>query len=78
MTINQGAELGEDENRISRLEQRIAILETAGAVGAVHRDNVELRLTAIEDTLKWLVRVIIGAMILAVMGFAMSGGFRGV
>lgn len=57
------------------IENRINILETRNAVEEVHRINVESRLTSIEDTLKWLVRLIIGAFVLAVLAYALKGGF---
>jgi len=54
-------------------DRRLGALETHCAVEEVHRLSVEARLAAIEDTLKWLVRLIIGAFITAVMGVALSG-----
>lgn len=36
--------------------------------------SIDKRLSGIEDTLKWLVRLVIGALILAVTGFALKGG----
>lgn len=60
------------------IENRINVLETRNAVEEVHRINVESRLTSIEDTLKWLVRLIIGAFIMAVLAYALKGGFIGV
>lgn len=57
-----------------KIEQRLANLETRNAVDAVHRDNVTERLVAIEDTLKWLVRLIIGGLLLGGMTFAIQGG----
>ncbi|SFG19698.1 hypothetical protein SAMN04488020_101478 [Palleronia marisminoris] len=56
------------------IERRITLIETRNAVEVVHRANVEQRLTAIEDTLKWLVRLILGAVLLSVVGYALSGG----
>lgn len=64
------------EADIKELKTRMATSETQSAVDQVHRINVESRLSSIEDTLKWLVRVIIGAMILALVGFAMAGGLN--
>ncbi len=55
------------------LERRIGSLETRKAVDEVHRENVEVRLSSIEDTLKWLVRLILGTMITAAIGLAISG-----
>jgi hypothetical protein len=60
------------------IENRLNVLETRNAVEEVHRINVESRLTSIEDTLKWLVRLIIGAFVLAVLAYALKGGFVGV
>jgi hypothetical protein len=59
---------------LDRLESRLRQLETRNAVDAVHRDNVANRLGAIEDTLKWLVRLIIGAMLMAAVSYAVQGG----
>lgn len=56
------------------LEKRMATVETQSAVDEVHRVNVESRLSAIEDTLKWLVRLILGALILGALAFALGGG----
>lgn len=60
------------------IENRLNMIETRNAVDEVHRLNVENRLTSIEDTLKWLVRLIIGAFVLAVSAYALKGGFIGV
>ncbi len=38
------------------------------------RSNVEGRLGSIEETLKWLVRLIIGALLLGAMAYALKGG----
>lgn len=57
------------------LSERLTLLEIKSATDEVHRHNVETRLGSIEDTLKWLVRLIIGALIIAVVGFALGGGF---
>lgn len=58
------------------VEKRLNSLEMRSAVDEVHRINVEGRLGAIEETLKWLVRLIIGALVLALIAYAMKGGFR--
>lgn len=62
---------------LDRLESRLRQLETRNAVDAVHRDNVATRLGAIEDTLKWLVRLVrlvIGGMLMAAVSYAVQGG----
>ena len=61
--------------RIAGLESRLAALETKDAVADVHRINVETRLGGIEDILRWLTRLLVGAIILAGMAFVAGGGF---
>ena len=58
------------------VEKRLVDLETQNAVNTVHRANVVDRLLAIEDTLKWLVRLIIGALIVGGITYVMQGGFN--
>ena len=43
-------------------------------MGEVHRLNVDKRLGNIENTLKWLVRLIIGAFLMAAIAWALRGG----
>ena len=57
-----------------RTERRLSALETRTAVDEVHRAMVEKRLHSIEDTLKWLVRLVIGALVLGMIAFALRGG----
>ncbi|MEO1639152.1 MAG: hemolysin XhlA family protein [Pseudomonadota bacterium] len=57
------------------IEQRIVALETRNAVDEVHRANVSDRLGAIEDTLKWLVRLVVGGLLMAALTYAVQGGF---
>lgn len=64
-----------DNNWADVIERRIIALETRNAVDEVHRVNVAHRLGAIEDTLKWLVRLIIGGILMAVLTYIMQGGF---
>lgn len=64
-----------DNALIEKIERRLSALETRDAVDAVHRDNVSARLCAIEDALKWLVRLIIGGLLMAALTYAVQGGF---
>lgn len=66
--------MGVPEEWRRAVEKRLQSLELRNAVDEVHRHNVENRLGAIEDTLKWLVRLILGALLLGVMAWAMKGG----
>ncbi|MEO1676797.1 MAG: pseudouridine synthase [Pseudomonadota bacterium] len=63
---------------MNRVERRLSALETRTAVDEVHRAMVEKRLHSIEDTLKWLVRLVMGALILGIIAYALKGGFQGV
>jgi hypothetical protein len=56
------------------LERRIATLETRSAVDDVHRSNVAGRLGAIEETLRWLVRLIIGGLLMSALAYEVQGG----
>jgi hypothetical protein len=65
-----------DRTWFDKVEHRLGTIETRNAVDAVHRDNVADRLGAIEDTLKWLVRLIIGGFLMGALTYALQGGFR--
>ncbi len=64
-----------DNEWIAQVERRLSTIETRNAVDEVHRVNVSDRLGAIEDTLKWLVRLIIGGLLMAALTYAVQGGF---
>ena len=54
--------------------RRVTALETRNAVDEVHRTNVGVRLAAIEETLRWLVRLIIGGLLMAGLTYAVKVG----
>ena len=54
--------------------RRVTALETRNAVDEVHRTNVGVRLAAIEETLRWLVRLIIGGLLMAGLTYAVQVG----
>jgi hypothetical protein len=56
------------------IERRLSDIETRNAVDEVHRHNVEKRLGSIEDTLKWLVRLVLGALIAAALALVVRSG----
>ena len=56
------------------IERRLSAIETRNAVDEVHRHNVEKRLGSIEDTLKWLVRLVLGALIAAALALVVFSG----
>ena len=61
-------------DRIDRHDQRLTSLETRGAVDDVRWENITVRLDKIEGTLTWLVRLIIGGLVMAVLAYALNGG----
>jgi hypothetical protein len=65
-----------EPDRETRVEMRLIALETRGAVDEVHRENIADRLGYIEDTLKWLVRLVIGGLVMATVAFVLQGGLR--
>ncbi|MCK0119711.1 MAG: hemolysin XhlA family protein [Yoonia sp.] len=65
-----------DHDWIAKVDLRLNALETRGAVNEVHRDNVADRLGYIEDTLKWLVRLVIGGLLMSAVAFVLQGGLN--
>lgn len=61
--------------RLSDIEERVRAVEVGAATTAAHNANVERRLSSIEDTLKWLVRLVVGGLIMALVAFLINGGF---
>ncbi len=58
----------------NELERRIAVLETRNAVDDVHRSNVGSRLASIEEALQWVIRLIIGGLVVGGLTYALRGG----
>ncbi len=58
------------------VEKRLQSLELRSAVDEVHRTNVEGRLSGIEEALKWLVRLIVGALVMGLIAYALKGGLQ--
>ena len=63
-----------DSEWTQRIERQMHTLDTRTAVEQVHRAAVERRLSVIEDTLKWLVRLVIGALITAAIAYIVKFG----
>jgi hypothetical protein len=55
---------------------RLTALEKQSAVDQVHRQNVEKRLSSIEENTKWLVRLIVGGFLMAIVAYGLQGGFN--
>ena len=56
------------------IERRLSAIETRNAIDEVHRHNVEKRLGSIEDNLKWLVRLVLVALIAAALALVVGSG----
>jgi hypothetical protein len=65
-----------NEEQHKALEARVIAIEKAMAVDEVMGRGISARLDKIEDTLTWLVRLIGGAIIMAAVSFALTGGFQ--
>jgi len=76
--MNELADLQRLERATERIAGRLTEVERLVTVDGVHRVNVEKRLSSIEDTLRWLVKLIIGALVMAIVAFALRGGFLNV
>ena len=62
------------DERFNAIERRVTALETRDAVDEVHHKNITGRLDSIEDTLKWLVRLIIGGIGAGLIAYMLQGG----
>ncbi len=60
--------------RLDNLENRIIALEKDSAVVGVEFLSVKSDLKEIKDSINWVTRLILGALILAVVGFVLGGG----
>lgn len=64
------------EKAVERFRDSHDTLSYDSAVSKEQSKNIESRLSAIESTLNWLVRLIIGGMLMAIVGFFVGGGFN--
>lgn len=80
MTDPLSTHLAEGINRVNaRLdghEQRLQAMEKSEAGMSVWRTNISEQLKAIQDGNRWILRTILGGIVIAVVGFLVSGGFN--
>lgn len=62
--------------RLDLHDGRINRLEVNTAEEKVRAVQIEKSLTKIQDSITWLLRLVVGALILAAIGFALKGGFH--
>ena len=65
------------ESDLGSIKNKVTLIETKNAVDEVHRTNVERRLASIEGGVSKLNWLIISSLIIAAVGFALSGGLVG-
>jgi hypothetical protein len=56
------------------LEKRVAELALKVGIYEERERSIDRRLSNIEDTLKWLVRLVVGGLIGAIVAFIVKGG----
>jgi len=64
------------ENDIRATNDRVNRLEVTSAVDNIKYASIDTRLTSIESSITWLIRLIIGALITVLLGFVFSGGIQ--
>lgn len=64
------------EEQHSTLKDRVSAIETGQAVNAERYNHIDGRLGKIEQSLTWLLRIVIGGIVVAVVGFLIRGGFN--
>lgn len=71
------AEMDGISDEIAELEKRMNAIELKIATSEIERKAFVSRIGSMEDTIKWVVRLIIGTVILTLMGAALKGGLDG-
>ena len=57
--------------RLSAQQVRITEVEKTHSINDVIMSHIDKRLSSIEETLKWIMRIIVGAIILALLGLVL-------
>lgn len=71
-TPSRGAKRMDVESRVLSLEGRVSSLESRVAVAENNIDTINRKLDKIESNTTWVLRLVIGAIILAIVGFLIS------
>lgn len=61
--------------RLDAQDTRISKLETQAAVAAERAENIQRSLQKIEDSIGWLIRLVVGGILAGVVAFLIRGGF---
>ena len=65
----------DDKQRIVSLEGEVSNLKTRVAVAESNIAEIRQDIGGIKDNTTWILRLIIGGLVMAVVGFLISGGF---
>ena len=66
----------DDNQRITSLESKVGYLETRVAVAESNIAEIRQDIAGIKDNTTWILRLIIGGLIAAVVAFLIGGGFN--
>lgn len=64
------------EDKVSTIERDVSTLKTEGAVEKERHTTVLGRLDKIDGHISWILRLIVGGIVLAILGYALKGGFN--
>ncbi len=62
------------ESRVTKLEEDVVDIKTRLAVAESSIKDIKEDLSSIKQNTTWIIRLIIGAIVLAVLGFISQGG----
>lgn len=62
------------ENLVRDIEKRVYRLESDKEIVKDRYDNIIKRLDKSDSNLVWLIRLVIGGMLMAIIGFVVKGG----
>lgn len=65
----------DEKQRIATLESKVGGLETRMAVAESNIAEIRQDIGGIKDNTTWILRLIVGALIGAIIAFLVSGGF---
>jgi len=65
----------DDNQRLSLLEGKVGNLETRVAVAESNIAEIRQTISGIKDNTTWILRLVIGGLVAAVIAFLVSGGF---
>jgi chromosome segregation ATPase len=62
------------EQRLEKLEHRVSALETRVAVAETNIKDIKADLDSIKNNTTWILRLVIGTIITALVGLVIKGG----